>query len=59
MEYVQSADMIADGLTKVLPGNKWEGFLQQLGLVNIETKEVTNTVPLEEIQEQLEDLTIA
>lgn len=59
MEYVQSADMIADGLTKVLPGSKWEGFLQQLGLVNIETKEVTNIVPLEEIQEQLEDLTTA
>jgi hypothetical protein len=59
MEYVQSADMIADGLTKVLPGSKWEGFLQQLGLVNVNANEVTNTVPLEEIQEQLEDLTIA
>jgi hypothetical protein len=58
VEYVQSADMIADGLTKVLPKSKWKGFLQQLGLVNIKTKEVTNTVPLEEIQEQLEDLTI-
>ena len=59
VEYVQSAEMIADGLTKVLPGSKWEGFLQQLGLVDMETKEVTNTVPLEEIQERLEDLTIA
>jgi hypothetical protein len=58
VEYVQSADMIADGFTKVLPGSKWQGFLQQLGLVNIRTKEVTNTVPLGEIQEQLEDLTI-
>ena len=27
VEYVQSADMIADGFTKVLPANKWEGFL--------------------------------
>lgn len=59
VEYVQSAEMIADGLTKVLPRSKWEGFLQQLGLVEAETGEVTNNVPLEEIQEQLEDLTIA
>ena len=59
MKYVKSADMIADGLTKALPGSKWEDFLRQLGLVNIEIKEVTNTVPLENIQEQLEDLTIA
>jgi hypothetical protein len=27
VEYVQSADMIADGFTKVLPGSKWQGFL--------------------------------
>lgn len=59
VEYIQSTDMIADGLTKVLPRNKWEGFLQQLGLVTTMTREVTNIVPLEEIQEQLEDLTIA
>jgi hypothetical protein len=58
VEYVQSANIIADGFTKVLPRSKWQGFLQQLGLVNIRTKEVTNTVPLGEIQEQLEDLTI-
>ena len=59
VEYVQSEHMIADGLTKVLPAGKWEGFLQQLGLVVIKANEVTNTVPLEEIQEQPEDLTIA
>ena len=59
MEYVQSADMIADGFTKVLPANKWEGFLSQLGLVEVERSEATKEAPLEEIQEQLEDLTLA
>jgi hypothetical protein len=29
--------MTADGLTKVLPVNKWSSFLEQLGMV--ETKE--------------------
>ncbi|KAF1922429.1 uncharacterized protein M421DRAFT_411533, partial [Didymella exigua CBS 183.55] len=56
MEHVQSASMIADGLTKVLPVNKWEGFLQQLSLVNRESTEVPNSVPLDRIQEQIEDL---
>jgi hypothetical protein len=59
VEYVPSADMIADGLTKILPVNKWEGFLNQLGLVRVETTEERNHLPLDEIQAQLEDLTIA
>jgi hypothetical protein len=37
VEYVQSHQMTADGLTKVLPVNKWSFFLEQLGIV--ETKE--------------------
>jgi hypothetical protein len=37
VEYVQSYQMTADGLTKVLPVNKWSSFLEQLGMV--ETKE--------------------
>jgi hypothetical protein len=37
VEYVQSHQMTADGLTKVLPANKWSSFLVQLGMV--ETKE--------------------
>ncbi|KAL5371266.1 hypothetical protein DPSP01_014784 [Paraphaeosphaeria sporulosa] len=59
VEYVHSADMIADGFTKVLPVNKWEGFLTQLGLVEVERPDATNEAPLEEIQQQLEDLTLA
>ena len=58
VEYVPSSDMIADGLTKVLPGNKWEGFLNQLGLVEVEKCEEMIEAPLEKIQEQLEDLTL-
>ena len=27
VEYIRSDDMIADGLTKVLPSNKWQGLL--------------------------------
>jgi hypothetical protein len=59
VEYVPSSAMLADGFTKVLSGNKWEGFLNQLGLVEVEKREATNDAPLEEIQEQLEDLTLA
>jgi len=33
VEYIPSASMPADGLTKALPGNKWKAFLDQLNLV--------------------------
>jgi hypothetical protein len=59
VQYVPSADMIADGLTKVLPTNKWDSFLDQLGLVQAKTTEEMNPVALEEIQAQLDDLAIA
>jgi hypothetical protein len=36
VEYVQSHQMTADGLTKVLPVNKWSSFLEQLGMVETE-----------------------
>jgi hypothetical protein len=51
--------MIADGLTKVLPTNKWDSFLDQLGLVQAKATEEMNPVALEEIQAQLDDLAIA
>lgn len=49
VEYVQSAEMIADGFTKVLPVNKWDHFLRQTGLVEVKDHEVTNEAPLEVI----------
>jgi hypothetical protein len=33
--YTPTAEMIADGLTKTLPVNKWQPFLKQLGLVTV------------------------
>ncbi|KAK1912634.1 hypothetical protein P3342_004570 [Pyrenophora teres f. teres] len=50
--------MIADGLTKALPPNKWPEFLQQLGLVPAETIIARNQALLEEIQEKLESLVV-
>jgi hypothetical protein len=56
IEYVQSSDMIADGFTKVLPANKWNGFLDQLGLVIVEATEITRDVNIDEIQDQLDNI---
>ena len=53
VEYARSDEMIADGLTKVLPANKWNRLLDQLGLVDAISLEVTNTAPLDEIQDYL------
>jgi hypothetical protein len=50
--------MIADGFTKVLPPNKWNHFLRQIGLVEVLNYEVANEAPLEAIQEQLKNLTL-
>lgn len=49
VEYVLSAEMIADGFSKVLPVNKWDNFLQQLRLVDVKNHEVTDKAPLEVI----------
>ncbi|KAI0569206.1 polyprotein, partial [Pyrenophora tritici-repentis] len=54
--YTKSSEMIADGLTKVLPVNQWTGFLIQLGLVEVRDREPHNQSPVVEIQAQLEQL---
>jgi hypothetical protein len=56
VEYVPSADMLADGFTKVLPANRWKEFLKQLGLVEREDKGVLGAAELEEIQTQIENM---
>ncbi|KAG7000958.1 Retrovirus-related Pol polyprotein from transposon TNT [Fusarium oxysporum f. sp. conglutinans] len=38
VKYTKSTDMIADGLTKALPAGKWNRFLYQLGLEDIQEK---------------------
>jgi len=58
VEYMQSSEMIADGFTKVLPGNKWPGFLHQVGLTEVSHQKVTKEAPLEELQAKLDDLII-
>ncbi|KAI8930550.1 hypothetical protein NX059_012545 [Plenodomus lindquistii] len=59
VQYVQSSEMIADGLTKALPKGSWGRFLHQLGLIKAETLSTpTNKTPIEEIQQQLDHLSI-
>ncbi len=49
--------MIADGLTNALPQQKWESFLNQLGLKNIEHRRQNapqNSYSWEDLQDTLE-----
>jgi hypothetical protein len=55
--YVPTEQMLADGLTKSLPANKWENFLNQLGLVE-RNQSTLKEVQLEEVQAQLEALSM-
>lgn len=59
VEYTPSADMIADGLTKVLPVNRWSGFLEQLGMTKCTQPLSTTATDLEKLQDQLEELTVS
>ena len=36
VKYTPSAQMLADGLTKALPGQRFNNFIKQLGLVDIQ-----------------------
>ena len=50
--------MLADGFTKVLPANKWAGFLKQLGLVERDGTAAMADSQLEAMQSQIEELVI-
>jgi hypothetical protein len=55
VRYILSADMPADGLTKVLSANKWNAFLQQLNLMpNLRPQSTTIELPLGEMQDCIE-----
>ena len=41
VQWVPTADMVADGFTKVLPAQKHAGFVRQLNLVDIKDKLTT------------------
>ena len=58
VEYVPSSEMLADGFTKVLPANKWAGFLKQLGLVERDGTAAMADSQLEAMQSQIEELVI-
>lgn len=59
VKHVPSAEMIADGLTKILPVNKWDHFLDQLGLIDEPNYQPTIDSPIQEIQDLLEGITVA
>ena len=55
--YVPTEQMLADGLTKALPANRWENFLAQLGLVAGNQRPLGD-IRVQDIQARLEDLTM-
>lgn len=54
--YVQSGEMLADGLTKTLPGNRMPQFLKQLGLEDVKERISVPDADLEEITARMEAL---
>ena len=48
--YVPSAEMLADGLTKALPKNKWTTFLEQIKLMDVKEKLIEREQELVEIE---------
>ena len=56
VEYIPSADMPADGFTKVLPAHRWKDFLGQLRLVERTDDTACTALKLEEVQEGIEKL---
>jgi hypothetical protein len=44
--------MIADGLTKALPGQRFKAFMEMIGMVDIQGK-LQNEKRLEDLQERL------
>jgi hypothetical protein len=58
VEYIPSASMPADGLTKALLGNKWQAFLDHLNLVEQIDDGNHQEIALNELQEKLEQFTV-
>jgi hypothetical protein len=58
VEYIPSASMPADGLTKALPRNKWQAFLNHLNLVERTDNGNHQEIALNELQEKLEQFTL-
>ena len=58
MEYVQSDEMIADGLTKALPSNRWSKFLDQLGLKDVKEYLSEKEADLTELEHRMDALDV-
>jgi hypothetical protein len=58
VEHVQSNEMIADGLTKALPSNRWSKFLDQLGLVDVKEYLSEKEADLTELEQKMDALDI-
>jgi hypothetical protein len=58
VEYIPSASMPADGLTKALPRNKWGAFLNHLNLVKRTDRPNYQELSLNRLQEALEVVTL-
>jgi hypothetical protein len=56
--YVPSGEMLADGLTKILPANNWPQFLEQLGLVDVKEHMCIEEADPEQIMDMMESLGI-
>jgi hypothetical protein len=57
VNYIPSAQIMADGLTKPLPAAKWPAFLDQIGLIdtrNLKTEEIV--MPKSILQDRLDSL---
>lgn len=58
VEYIQSDQMLADGLTKALPPNRWSKFLDQLGLADVKEYLSEKEADLTELEQRMEALDI-
>ena len=56
--YVQSSDMIADGLTKALAPNQWAQFLEQVGLEDVTERLAVPEGDLDEIADKIKAIEI-
>jgi hypothetical protein len=56
--YIPSDEMLADGLTKILPANNWPQFLEQLGLTDMKEHMSIEEADPEQIMDKMESLGI-
>jgi hypothetical protein len=58
VEYIQSHQMTVDGLSKVLPVNRWSYFLEQLGMVETKEHISPRELDIEDLLDEIETIEI-